>query len=256
MKLKYEQFWFENQIYNFDVLWDLYKKDNGKAINKYYGKIYCPMCLEAPLYFAGGDKRHYLRTADNNLHAEGCPYGLDEASNQEVKDFYIGAADEDIRSRLRSCMNYLFKSTVRREIEALTNKNVSVKCPTFLTLKTNRGRYVHLPHKSLNCPITNSDIGAEKLFYGKCHLYWHKNEKRNYLKVLGSELKEICSIKITESVFKYLPENIRNIPISKEAAEEYYICFFTNLEKREKANAIYYNGTLHRSDHILIGKCQ
>ncbi|MBD5131234.1 MAG: hypothetical protein HDT28_01375 [Clostridiales bacterium] len=258
MGLKYDQFYFENKIYDYFEFWKLYDKFGEQIYEAYNEKIYCPLCYTAPLTIVRRGKRHF-RVSKNNMHfhASDCSYRLDEASRKETRDFYKSAKADDIKRRLQACMDYLTKKSVQSRHDELGSDGESDTGRSFFTIKTQSKKTVRLPQKFLHRGLSEEDTGIEKIFYGECRLYWIKKGKYNYLKVLNEELVELCSIYVSENVFSYLSKDISDIKSDKDNAEKYFICFVTELEEKQKSeNKIYYDGVLQHSSHILIKKCE
>lgn len=108
MKKKYDEFYFENDTnYSASVYWDLYDKDYKKAISKYDGHMFCPVCKLAPLTVARGNQRRYFKVieSDKEKHDIDCPYRHEVASRKETGKFYEDLDTTDISNRLTSCLN-------------------------------------------------------------------------------------------------------------------------------------------------------
>ena len=81
------------------------------------------------------------------------------------------------------------------------------------------------------------DMDIQKIYYGKCALYIYKYVSKDeikmyYLKVLNkNSKKQICEISISPNVYKYLNDELTDIPEDKNKSLNYYLCFSGILEK-------------------------
>lgn len=254
MELKFYQFYYNGALHSINEFMPLFMQDRKMAYDKYNGKIFCPMCYTAPLTIVAGLDKCYFRVSHSNMykHHANCSYRLEEASPHQSNEFYEQATDNDIQSLLQSCVNKMLKGTVHIDREK-NGMSVNSDCDfSFLTIKIKRGKKAFLPNKLLTHSLYDDDLNMDKLFYGKCRVYWNRHEDYKYLNILHENYKLICSIKATNKVYRYLSRNIKDIADSKEHSELHYICFVTKLEKKNKDGKIYYNGSLRRSSCIII----
>ena len=97
----------------------------------------------------------------------------------------------------------------------------------------------YLPHKNIYSKTLEEDLGIQKIYYGRCALYILKyipkgeeEIKMYYLKILDiNTKKQICDIAIPIYVYKYLENELREIPEEKDKADIYYLCFSGILGK-------------------------
>ena len=192
MKKKYDEFYFENDTnYSASVYWDLYDKDYKKAISKYDGHMFCPVCKLAPLTVARGNQRRYFKVieSDKEKHDIDCPYRHEVASRKETGKFYEDLDTTDISNRLTSCLNRMLK-TVSKSTNGNGSQMRGVKKSknNFFNFKGNSGEKKYLPHKNFNSGNLEEDMDIQKIYYGKCALYIYKyiqesDIKKYYLKV-------------------------------------------------------------------------
>lgn len=241
MKKKYDEFYFENDTnYSASVYWNLYDKDYKKAISKYDGHMFCPVCKLAPLTVARGNQRRYFKVieSDKEKHDIDCPYRHEVASRKETGKFYEDLDTTDISNRLTSCLNRMLK-TVSKSTNGNGSQMRGVKKSknNFFNFKGNSGEKKYLPHKNFNSGNLEEDMDIQKIYYGKCALYIYKyiqesDIKKYYLKVLNVDSKkQICQISISPSVYNYLSDKLIDIPEKKDEALNYYLCFSGTLEK-------------------------
>ena len=116
MKKKYNEFYFNDDgiIYPDSEYWDAYENNKISTIKKYDGKMYCPMCLKAPLTIANGIERKYFKVVNSDMgkHDEGCAYLLEKATKKEINQFYGEVDKDDIKNRLTLCMNKMLKKSI------------------------------------------------------------------------------------------------------------------------------------------------
>ncbi len=242
MKSKFDEFYFENdKNYPADVYWSLYDHDRQAAINKYEGHMFCPLCRLAPLTVAKGNQRRYFKVVESDMdkHDSDCSYRCNKGSKRDTEIFYRNLDETDIRNRLVSCMNRMLKKSSGK-----TNSKGSVSSgqkkheKSFLNFNTDSGETKYLPHKNFNSKSFGDDIGIQKIYYGRCALYIVKyipqeenDIKMYYLKVLNQETKkQICDVSIPVYVYKYLENDLKEIPEEKQNAINYYLCFSGVLE--------------------------
>lgn len=172
-------------------------------------------------------------------HDSDCSYRCNKGSKRDTETFYKNLDKTDIRNRLVSCMNRMLKKSIGK-----TNSKVSVSNKpqkhekSFLNFNTDSGETKYLPHKNINSKSLGDDIGVQKIYYGRCALYivkyipFGENDiKMCYLKVLNQETKkQICDISIPVYVYKYLENELKEIPEEKQNAINYHLCFSGVLE--------------------------
>ena len=260
-KKKYNGFYFieDGKTHPDSDYWDLYNKNKNEAIKKFEGKMNCDLCFMAPLTVAKGRKLKYFKVnlVDVNKHSENCPYLLNEAIKNEVKEFYESATDEDIKNRLTICMNKMLKQKIK---EKSRNRKSTVKednneFEAFI-IENREGKKKYLPTSSLYSQHIREELGKSKIYYGKCKVYYkayidenneNKEIKRYYLQILNNKTdKLICSLLISPTVFSYL--KYANLPNENENYKEYYLCFFAEFYIKEG----YLNTTLKDSRMILF----
>ena len=272
MDVKFNEFYFENEIRPANDYWQLYNKDPKAAIKKYDGHIFCPICESAPLTIVKGNKRRYFKVSHSDMekHSEDCSFRNDPATKEETTNFYKDLDTTDIESRLLSCLNKMLKKeliTTDKEPSPVSSKKNNKN--NFLDIKINN-RKKYLPNKYLYSENLYKDSDIQTIYYGKCALYIispnntnntnntndtndtndandtndtndtnntnnKNNQKYYYLKVLNSYTKkEICEISITKNIYGYLSSDLENIPNKKDEAIDYYICFSGFLKKKQR----------------------
>lgn len=254
MDVKFDEFYFENEIRPANDYWRLYNKDPKAAIKKYDGHIFCPICESAPLTIVKGNKRRYFKVSHSDMekHSEDCSFRNDPATKEETTNFYKDLDTTDIESRLLSCLNKMLKKeliTTDKEPSPVPSKKNNKN--NFLDIKINN-RKKYLPNKYLYSENLYKDSDIQTIYYGKCALYIispnntndtndanntnnKNNQKYYYLKVLNSYTKkEICEISITKNIYSYLSSDLENIPNKKDEAIDYYICFSGFLKKKQR----------------------
>ena len=254
MDVKFNEFYFENEIHSANDYWQLYNKDPKAAIKKYDGHVFCPICESAPLTIVKGNKRRYFKVSHSDMekHSEDCSFRNNPATKKETTYFYKDLDTTDIESRLLSCLNKMLKkelTTADKESSSVsTRKNYT---NNFLDIVINN-RKKYLPNKYLYSENLYKDSDIQTIYYGKCALYIispnntndtnntndinnKNNQKYYYLKVLNSYTKkEICEISITKNIYGYLSSDLENIPNKKDEAIDYYICFSGFLKKKQR----------------------
>ena len=241
MKNKFDEFYYENDTnYLANVYWDLYDKNHMEAIKKYEGHMFCPLCKLAPLTVAKGNQRRYFKVIESDMekHDIECSYRHKKATKKETRNFYKDLDTTDIRNRLVSCLNRMLKSTLKdtNNGNLLTHGEKKSK-NNFFDFKGDSGETKYLPHKNLNSKNLEEDMDIQKIYYGKCALYIYKYVSKDeikmyYLKVLNkNSKKQICEISISPNVYKYLNDELTDIPEDKNKSLNYYLCFSGILEK-------------------------
>lgn len=235
---KYNDFYYcvDNKIHPDTDYWDLHTENKIEAIRKYEDKIYCPLCLQAPLSVAIGEQRKYFKVAKSNMdkHLTDCPNLLDEATQREVKEFYIHASDKDIINRLTVCMNRMLKSELGGfSLEKNNKTDKSLRELSVFVIENTRKVKKYLPNLSLYSKGLEEDLGRIKIYYGKCKI-WHKGTDggRHYIYLLNyATNSQICSLSASSKVYEYLRLNLSD---EKNNAKEYYVCFIAELAKNGK----------------------
>ena len=242
-KKKYNGFYFieDGKVHPDSDYWNLYNKNKNEATKKFDGKMNCDLCFMATLTVAKGRKLKYFRVnqSDISKHLKNCPYLLDEATKNEVKEFYESATDEDIKNRLTICMNKMLKKKIEEtKNNGLTFKEDNNEFKAFIIENRKRKRK-YLPTISLYSQDIREELDKLKIYYGKCKVYYNyrtyidKNDKnkeikRYYLQILNNKTnKLISSLSVSSSVFDYL--KYANLPNENENYKEYYLCFFAEF---------------------------
>lgn len=263
MKNKFEEFYYEidKQNYPISVYWNLYDKNHQEAIAKYDNHIFCPLCHTAPLSVSRGSERRYFRVIESNMdkHDIDCSYRAQKAGKRETNNFYKDLDNTDIRNRLVSCMNRMLKKiTKSNKVEAQKTNGKNEYKRDFLSFTTDTNKKKYLPHKNFTIGNLEEDLDVQKIYYGQCSLYivkfipkGEKEIKKYYLKVLNKETKkQICDIAISPYIYEYLKKDFVDIPMDKNEALDYYLCFSGILEKGK----ITYSCKLLDSRLIVIEK--
>ena len=244
MGKKYNEFYFteDEKIHPDSDYWELYNKTKKEAIEKFEGKMNCPLCFMAPLTVAKGRKLKYFKVnqSDAKKHSKNCPYLLDKATKSEVENFYESATDEDIENRLTICMNKMLKQKIKEKSKnnELIVKEDNNEFEGFI-IENRKGKRKYLPTISLYSQHIREELNRLKIYYGKCKIYYNcrtyidknKEVKRYYLQVLNNKTdKLICRLSVSSAVFNHL-----NISLSdkKENSKIYYLCFFAEFYIKE-----------------------
>lgn len=269
MDVKFNEFYFENEIHSANDYWQLYNKDSKAAIKKYDGHIFCPICESAPLTIVKGNKRRYFKVSHSDMkkHSKDCSFRNAPATKEETTNFYKDLDTTDIESRLLSCLNKMLKKeliTIDKEPSPVPSKKNNKN--NFLDIKINN-RKKYLPNKYLYSENLYSNSDIQTIYYGKCALYIistnspndKNNPKHYFLKVLNSDTKkEICEISITKNIYGYLSSDLENIPNEKDKAINYYICFSGFLNKKQRQykgnNYDFYQCNLRDSRLLILEK--
>ena len=173
MDVKFNEFYFENEIHSANDYWQLYNKDPKAAIKKYDGHVFCPICESAPLTIVKGNKRRYFKVSHSDMekHSEDCSFRNNPATKKETTYFYKDLDTTDIESRLLSCLNKILKkelTTADKESSSVsTRKNYT---NNFLDIVINN-RKKYLPNKYLYSENLYKDSDIQTIYYGKCALY-------------------------------------------------------------------------------------
>lgn len=243
-KLKFDEFFFENdKNYHADVYWNAFDTDKKAAEDKYDKHMFCPLCKTAPLTVIKGNERKYFKVINSDMekHSLECSYRRDEASRKETDAFYADLDKSDIENRLVSCMNRMLrKQKVDNNIEKTRNAfDKMIKDRSFLDIETTMMEIKYLPHKRLDSKLSEEDVGIIKIYYGECllskkiHIFEDGN-KMCFIKVKNSNNYYRCDISISPYVYKYLEENLAEIPEGNES-KLYYLCF-AGLMELEQVN--------------------
>lgn len=261
MKNKFEEFYYDvdEKVYLVHTYWDLYDKNHQKAISKYEGHMFCPLCEQAPITVAKGAQRRYLKVdrTDMQKHDVNCSYRLKMGNKKETSEFYKDLDKTDIKNRLRRCMNKMLKNISEAKSAGRgTIKSKKKSQEGFLNFTTNSERKRYLPHKNFTVGILDDDLDIQKIFYGKCSLYIFQyipngeiDVKMYYLKVLNQKSKkQICDIAISKRVYEYLKVELDGIPVKKDEAKNYHLCF-SGIMQKSKYN---HNSKLVDSRLIII----
>ncbi len=256
---KFYEFYFidDNYVYNDDEYWRLYDENKEKAIKKFEGKMFCPLCLKAPLTVARGDKRKYFKVNSVDMHSINCSYRLDEANKSEVKSYYENLDIDDIKSKLTSCMNQLLNKAFKgfKNTKCIDDVRKSINEGIF-SFKTRKAKIKHLPHMNLESRKIRENMDKIKIYYGECYVYFSKSPFSNSKGVYGGLLhilslrtkKQICSISISPNVHEYLGIDFNN---TVSQAEKYYLCFVSEMIMDNKG---YLNCKINDSRLMLFEK--
>ncbi len=257
---KYYEFYFDSDdvIELSELYWEQYEHDKKETIKKYHNHIFCPICRKAPLSIAAGKKLQYFKVSPNNMnkHDIECPNLLEEATNNEIEEYFNDLSKEDISQKLVSCLNRMIKKGVYT-YSGINNSDGDEdnKYGSFIINSKEKNKK-YISNISLYSKHINENIDMIKIYYGECLLYKtdskkYPNKKRNYgylLHVINiKNKKQICSISISSNVREFIDKEFKN---KKEFAEKYYVCFVGKLEN----NNGFLNCKLEDSRMILIEK--
>lgn len=239
MKKKYNEFYFNDDeiIYPDSEYWDAYENNKISAIKKYDGKMYCPMCLKAPLTIANGIERKYFKVVNSDMgkHDEGCAYLLEKATKKEINQFYGEVDKDDIKNRLTLCMNKMLKKSIHNtEMNNMIESLNKDSCSDMFVIENSKKEKKYLPNINLYSRSMKENISILKIYYGQCKIYVtsfsekeSKEVKRYYLNILNrNTLFKICSVSLSPTVYKYIGINFSD---TKENAKEYFLCFVAEM---------------------------
>lgn len=240
---KFDEFYFvgDNSVHQDYEYWDVYNIDRQGAIEKFDGKMFCPLCKKAPLTIARGEMRKYFKVVkrDMDKHDPNCSYMLKVATKRETKEFFDNLSKSDIKNRLTSCINLFLK----KEKNKATANNSHPKAPhinvDIFSFKTKSKRKKYLSHISLNSKRIRDKMDIIKIYYGKCLIWSTKSPYKNSNNVYGCLLhilngktkKYICSISMSGNVKEYLGIDFKD---SKEFAEHYYVSFAAEMKESKE----------------------
>ncbi|MCD8809113.1 hypothetical protein K1Y25_07610 [Mammaliicoccus sciuri] len=165
----YEQFKFNDSIYNVEVLKNEAKNNNGN-IGIYQDNIYCPECGNARLKFTNetSKRRCFLSAIDSNEHIKGCNYLLPKITKKEIESIFKQFNEEECKDKMNALMRQLCSNDdIQDKDKEVTNTSKENQFD-ITNKKSNKKETKLLKTKSLNKPIDfsieNEDICA---YYGR-----------------------------------------------------------------------------------------
>ena len=231
MDVKFNEFYFENEIHPANDYWQLYNKDPKAAIEKYDGHIFCPICESAPLTIVKGNKRRYFKVSHSDMekHLEDCSFRNEPATKKETINFYKDLDTTDIESRLLSCLNKMLKK------ELVTNDKEPSSVPTeknhtnnFLDIVINN-RKKYLPNKYLYSENLYKDSDKQTIYYGKCALYIISPNNTNDT----NDTNDINNTNDTNDINDTNDTNDINDTNNKNNQKHYFLKVLNNDTKKE-----------------------
>lgn len=240
---KYEDA-FYNKTQTLISLEELHKilKSNWLDYDENYrNHIFCDECHLAPLTMVKND---FLRALRNAKHEEWCSKIAAQISHEKLKKVIDTPKNREIiNQKLQKAVGVMLEN---KSIESNNNPFVInlKKINTNKNINVNsKYKSYQLQKKSINRPLYDEDLYTFKIFYGKVYLKW--GDANNSLIVISPKTKKIiCRIWINENVYKYLPNEIKNISSNQLK----YISFFAEIKKKNS----YFNVRLMHSNLLVV----
>ena len=254
MEQKYEDFYYNREVYPIDEYWNRYDIDKRKTEAQYDGKMFCLECHKARLIAVKGFKRRYFKSIDINEHAKWCVYRLESLSKKEINYAYKNLTDDDIYSKLNALIRILYKinNNVKRDVLQSLEDNKDKNLYNIVLYVTKENKKGYLPYRKLVNTLNSDDCNITTLFYGKCFLdaYIDKNKEYGYLNIYNEDkTKKQCSLSLNKNVLFFLEKTI-----SKFNDKVCFISFCTELKYENNGKYITLKGRIKYSKHILIEK--
>ena len=218
MGRKFDELYYKpnNQVLPVEDFWRAFDKDCQAARDKYENNIYCPLCQKARLTWADGIKRRYFRAFTNHVD---CDYQYDELTKKEVKDVKENLSDVDIKAKLQTCINRIFRKENKTFLAKLEGDEFGKRKNdnTLLTVQVNNVTK-HIPTRLWDNILLEDDEGVDKIYFGKCKCYWEEyhNGKINIYIYSYSRSKYIGKIVVSNVVKEYLTKELNLISLDKK----------------------------------------
>lgn len=236
----------KREIVTLDDINQWYKNEKFFFKNEISGRLVCPECKKARLKYNNA-KNPYLSCYPNSAHEDNCSLKQKEYSKTEIEKLVNAGTSKEIISRqIESVFTNLFRinddendnndQPKEEQIEKKEDKNQ-------IKIKHKK----RIPRKNINVKITEKDYDEYKIFYGTVKIIKRevnkKNNKHYYFRLLDNNESLIFDISVTEKVYQYLPNYMKNNDEFK-----CNIAFFAKLTYiHEKAIAI-----LRHSDYLIM----
>lgn len=249
MDRKYSEFYFDKDesIHQVKEIFDALKVNRDEALEKYRGRIYCPECRLARLSIR--QTRGYLFTSKNNMdaHAEDCSMRYESIGRSGLKTYYHEITEKDAKIKLQSVLDMLFLRDVDSNNNNINYEEIDerVRESNPFTKVNNEGERKYLPHISLYSNNINEYLDLMTIYYGKCKIYFSKDDKSKkiygYIHVLSEKTSDpLVDIVITNPVKDYIDLDFET---EIEKAKTYYLSSIMNLSQKGDV----YSGALYKS---------
>lgn len=153
---------------------------NGKIV-EYEGKMFCPECKQAELYFVHKTSLRcaHLRRCPSARHNETCSYNHEYASEKQIQTYLSSFSSNQIQDKLNSMINMLCKPKRENTIDSISQNRVQENNPMLIQVDDNKKKTIKsLRRKKLNTRIEKTDINKLFVFYGKVKLKMVEKEKK------------------------------------------------------------------------------
>ncbi|HBJ53896.1 MAG TPA: hypothetical protein DDY64_03475 [Streptococcus sp.] len=237
-----------------------YQNDKVSTKLKYENQLFCPGCYKVDLIINEKKGKIYLSSHPKSPHGDGCEYALDSASKMKLKEYYE-KIDADLAVQLLE--RILEEKTIRatRIGNANSSKDNNQGSDLKFVLENKDGIRKYLPRRSL---LLNELEVSDHLtmYYGECKVFIGKTDKKYYLRMFrnNDQAKYICNLVIPERVYKYLENELRFIPQSKDLSFKHSranavpvkLAFVSTMKKKHE----YYNSYLGFSKLLRVKRME
>lgn len=223
---------------------------------QYHHFLFCPECQQAQLSYKNADTP-YLSSYPQAHHDIDCSLAQDTVNpvqaKRMIKDYN---SNEELRQEIQRQMNSIMRILLAENNNLIVREN-AVQFHNHIhhqneNPNAQQNNHQWLPRKRIDLMLKDADYNVYKIFYGNMVLKWKKQDKSSgYYRISlytvnTNEFK--CQIKITDKVYHYLSEEIKNIDNKP--------CKIVFIGQLEKGNNIFSNNcgfmTLHNSQLIAV----
>lgn len=249
--MKFEEFYFDTneEIYSVEELLNIYNQDKNTFKKIYYNHMYCPECCKAELSFHPNANTPHLRTKHSSHHEPSCSCNYESANKRQLDEYYNDSKNfESINRKLKACIDLLIKPPEGSSINSNPKNITNIKNEEDKFTFDSSGKRVSIRRKKITVALDETkDYGLPILFYGCVIVKWNlKYEVSNvrYIQLKNVENnKLLCSIKVTQSVYENLDDEIKLID-----DQICNVAFMAEMTRYQKFN----NCILKHSSLIII----
>lgn len=171
----FDEFYYRTKDENQDLV-DLvdYVKNNKNKLGNYEGKIFCPECKTAELYFVHKTSkvRAHLRRCPTSNHEDGCTYNYQYAPRKVARELINSLTYPEIQDKLDSMINMLCKEPGKKKGLMGAGTAISTKDnPMLIPVPKDEGNIIKaLRRKKLNAWVDEEEKNELFVFYGQVKL--------------------------------------------------------------------------------------
>lgn len=247
--MKFEEAYstFDKENHTIKKIQNIYIKTPITFAENYKESFLCPNCRLAKLQYNNA-ATPYFSAYPHAKHTPDCYLQQKELSPKSAEFFVQNSQNTTVLLRqMQSIINSLLPShSLSSSKNQVLPTTIAIPSSSHTSKSSQNKR---MTQKRFDLPLRIEDYNCYKYFYGKSRIKWEYDNRIKKHKLLLRNIEDntfLGRIFITPSVYQYLSKEYK-APLE-------YSCYIVFAAKLSKTDKNYFEGTLYRSNHMIITK--